>query len=153
MGGSEFCTNNMKSYWWCHSMGGYFFEHFGPLSTNCASFKLHSHPEYCCSCLCDHNVPIFKSPPRGITWPDTKLKSSQTGLLEITMSSLHLNCLHSRQISLPKSTFGTLWNGKFALWMCCQQSAWCYRQQNLWGIFTALCWINAAQGAKVGPTQ
>ncbi len=35
----------------------------------------------------------------------TKLKSSQTGFLNMTMSSLYSNGLHSHQISIQKSTF------------------------------------------------
>ncbi len=31
--------------------------HFGPLSTNWASFKRHSLPEYCCPSLYDYSVP------------------------------------------------------------------------------------------------
>ncbi len=31
-----------------NGVGDIFLAHFGPLSTNCASFKCHSLPEYCC---------------------------------------------------------------------------------------------------------
>ncbi len=40
----------------------------------------------------------------------TKLKSSQTGFLNMTMSSLYKN-----------GTFGMWWNGRFASWMCSRQ--------------------------------
>ncbi len=43
----------------------------------------------------------------------TKLKSSQTGFLNMTMSSLYSNGLHSPQISIQQSTFGMWWNGRF----------------------------------------
>ncbi len=42
--------------------GDIFLAHFGPLSTNWASFKHHSLPEYCCwpcPSLYDYSVPIF----------------------------------------------------------------------------------------------
>ncbi len=51
----------------------------------------------------------------------TKLKSSLTGFLNMTMSSLYSNGLHSHQISIQWSTFGMWWNGRFALWMCSRQ--------------------------------
>ncbi len=44
----------------------------------------------------------------------TKLKSSQTGFLNMTMSSLYSNGLHSHQISIQYSNFGMWWNGRFA---------------------------------------
>ncbi len=45
-----------------------------------------------------------------------KLKSSQTGFLNMTMSSFYSNGLHSHQVSMQSSTFG-----KFASWMCSRQ--------------------------------
>ncbi len=51
----------------------------------------------------------------------TKLTSSQTGFLNMTMSSLYSNGLHSHQISIQLSTFGMWWNGRFASWMCSRQ--------------------------------
>ena len=44
----------------------------------------------------------------------TKLISSQTGFLNITMSSLYSDGLHSHQISVKQSIFGMWWNGRFA---------------------------------------
>ncbi len=49
-------------WWWCNGVGDIFLAHFGPFSTNWASFKRHSLPEYCCwSCpsLYDYSVHIF----------------------------------------------------------------------------------------------
>ncbi len=55
--GSEFGVKNMKAWtilpclngsgcwWWCNGVGDIFLAHFGPLSTNWASFKFHSLPE------------------------------------------------------------------------------------------------------------
>ncbi len=51
----------------------------------------------------------------------TKLKSSQTGFLNMTMSSLYSNGLHSHQISIQKNTFAVWWNGRFTSWMCSPQ--------------------------------
>ncbi len=73
MVGSEFGLKNMKA--WIHPalsqrfrlvvvvlcVGDIFLAHFGPLSTNWASFKHHSLPEYCWPCppLYDYSEPIF----------------------------------------------------------------------------------------------
>ncbi len=51
----------------------------------------------------------------------TKLKSSQTGFLNMTMSSLYSNVLHSHQISIQQSTFGMWRNERFTSWMCSRQ--------------------------------
>ncbi len=54
--------NGSGCWWWCNGVGDIFLAHFGPFSTNWASFKPHSLPEYCCwSCpsLYDYSVPIF----------------------------------------------------------------------------------------------
>ncbi len=54
------CLNG--SGWWCNGVGDIFMAHFGHLSTNLASFKCHSLPEYCCRpcpSLYDYSVPIF----------------------------------------------------------------------------------------------
>ncbi len=54
------CLNG--SGWWCNGVGYIFLAYFGPLSTNWASFKCHSLPEYCCwpcPSLYDYSVPIF----------------------------------------------------------------------------------------------
>ncbi len=72
MVGSEFGVKSMRSilpclngsgWWWrCNGVGDIFLAHFGLLSTNWASFKRHSLPEYCCwpcPSLYDYSVPIF----------------------------------------------------------------------------------------------
>ncbi len=51
----------------------------------------------------------------------TKLKSSQTGFLNMTMSSLYSKGLHSHQILIKWSTFGMWWNRRFTSWMCRRQ--------------------------------
>ncbi len=45
------CLNGSGWWWWCNGVGDIFLAHFGTLSTNWASFKHHSLPEYCC-CPC-----------------------------------------------------------------------------------------------------
>ncbi len=64
---------------------------------------------------CTH---LLMATSRRIMHHVTKLKSSQTGFLNMTMSSLYSNGLHSHQISIQYSTFG---NGRFASWMCSRQ--------------------------------
>ncbi len=69
-----------------------------PLSTNWASFKRHSLPEYCCwpcPSLYDYSVSIFWCTSSRIMHHVTKLKSSQTVFFNITMSSLYSNGLQS----------------------------------------------------------
>ncbi len=94
----------------------------------------------------------------------TKLKSSQTGFLNMTMRSLYSNGLHSHQISIQYSTFGMWWNGRFTSWMrswqicsnCVMLS--CQYDQNLRGMFPKPCWIYATKNqssseGKRGPTR
>ncbi len=55
------CLNG-SGWWWCNGVGDIFLAHFGHLSTNWASFKRPSLPEYCCwpcPSLYDYSVPIF----------------------------------------------------------------------------------------------
>ncbi len=78
--GSEFGVKNMKAWiilpclngsgwcWWCNGVGDIFLAHFGPFSTNWASFKHHSLPEYCCwpcPSLYDYSVPSSDVLPAG----------------------------------------------------------------------------------------
>ncbi len=75
----------------------------GPPSTNWALFKLHSLPEYCCwpcPSLYDYSVHIFWCTSSRIMHHVTKIKSSHTSFLNMTMSSLYSNGLHSHQISI-----------------------------------------------------
>ncbi len=113
--GSEFGVKNMKAWiilpclngsgcwWWCNGVGDIFLAHFGSFSTNWALFKHHSLPEYCCwpcPSLYDYSVHIFWCTSSRIMHHVTKIKSSQTGFLNMTMSSLYSNGLHSLQISI-----------------------------------------------------
>ncbi len=76
---------------WC---GDIFLVHFGPLSTNWASFKRHSLPEYLLTMFiplwlqCTH---LLMATSSRIMHHVTKLKSSQAGFLNMTMSSLYSN--------------------------------------------------------------
>lgn len=49
------------------------------------------------------------------------LDTSQAGFLNMTVSSLYSNILHSHQISIPQSTFWMWWNRTLASQMCSQQ--------------------------------
>ncbi len=54
------CLNGSGWWWGCNCVRDIFLAHFGPLSTNWASFKRHSLPEYCswpCPSLYDYSVP------------------------------------------------------------------------------------------------
>ncbi len=93
------------SWWWCNGVGAILLAHFGPLSTNWASFRHHGLPELCIvpehvhpfMTQCTHLLMVTSS---RIMHHVKKLKSSQTGFLNMTMSSLYSNCLQSHQISI-----------------------------------------------------
>ncbi len=83
--------------------GGYSLGKLWPLNTNWALFKHHSLPEYCCwPChpLWLQCIHLLMATSSRIMHHVTKLKSSQTGFLNMTMSSLYSNGLHSHQISI-----------------------------------------------------
>ncbi len=75
----------------------------------------------------------------------TKLKSFHTGFLNMTMSSLYSNGLHSHQISIHYCTFGMWWNMRFASWMCsrqicsnCMMRSWQYGAKSLRNVSNTL---------------
>ncbi len=68
---------------------------------------------------CTHLLLVTSS---SITHHVTKLRSSQIGFLNMKMSLLYSNGLHTHQTLIQKSTFGMWWNGRFATWMCSQQT-------------------------------
>ncbi len=82
----------------------------------------------------------------------TKLKSSKTGFVNMTMSSLYSNGLHCHQISIQQSTFGMWCNGRFASWI-----------MSIWTKISEKCFqhlvesmprrIKAVLKAKGGPTR
>ncbi len=77
----------------------------------------------------------------------TKLKSSQTGFLNMTMSSLYSNGLQSPDLN-PLGCGGTGDSHHGCAADKSAATAWCYHvnmDQNLWGMFLAPCWINATK--------
>ncbi len=101
-----------------------------------------------------------------ITHHVTKLKSSQTGFLNMTMSSLYSNGLHSLQISIPIEHLWDVVEWEIQHHGCAADksaaTAWCYHvnmDQNLWEIrFQNLVEsmpqrIKAGLKAKGGPTR
>ncbi len=110
--GSEFGVKNMKAWiilpclngsgwWWCNGVGDVVLAHFGPLSTNWASFKHQSTWVLLLTIIpLWLQCTIFWCTSSRIMHSVTKLKSSQTGFLNMTMSSLYSNGLHSPQISI-----------------------------------------------------
>ncbi len=81
----------------------------------------------------------------------TKIKSSQTGFLNMTMSSLYSNGLHSHEISINRAHLGCGGTGDSHHGCAADKSAataWCYHinmDQNLGGMFTTPCWIYATK--------
>ncbi len=74
-------------WWWCNGVGDIFLAHIGPLSTNWASFK--SQPTWV---VADMSIPLWlqcthhlMTTSSRIMHHVTKLKSSQTGFLNMTM--------------------------------------------------------------------
>ncbi len=95
------CLND--SGWWCNGMGDIFGHTLGPLvpiehNLNATAYL---------SIVADHVHPfmttvyhLLMATSSRIIHHVTKLKSSQTGFLTMTMSSLYSNGLHSHQISI-----------------------------------------------------
>ncbi len=85
------CLNG-SGWWWCNGVGDIFLAHFRPFSNNWASFKRTAY----LSIIADHVHPFMTTvyPSSDATSSRimhhvTKLKSSQTGFLNMTMSSLY----------------------------------------------------------------
>ncbi len=162
MVGSEFGVRNMKAWihpalsqgsgwwWWSNDI---FLAHFGPLSTNWALFKP---PQPTRVLLLTMSIPLWLqythlliANSSRITHHITKLKSSQTGFLNMTMSSLYSNGLHSHQISIQEHLWDVV---EREIHGCAADksaaTAWCYHvnmDQNLWGMFPTPCWIYATK--------
>ncbi len=102
-------------WWWSNGMGDIVFE---PLSTNRALFKCHSLSEYnCCISIslgpqCSH---LMMANSSRINCYVTKLKSSLTGFMNMTMGLLYSNVLHSLQqlsdafMSIWTTIYGECW--------------------------------------------
>ncbi len=161
MVGSEFGVKNTKAWihpalsqwirWWCNGVGDFFLAHFGHLSSNWASFKCHN-LEYCCwpcPSLYDYSVPIFWWTSSRIMHHVTKLKSSQTGFLNMTwvhFTQMASTVTRSQSNRAPLGCGGT---GDSHHGCAADKSAatvWCYHvnmDQNLWGMFPTPCWFYA----------
>ncbi len=120
-----------------------------PLSTNWALFKCHSLPEYCCwpcSSLYDYSVPIFWC---YFQQDVTKLKSSQTGFLNMTMSSLYSNSLRSHQTSINRAPLGCGGTGDLHHGCVADKSAasvWCYHVKSSWALLSfCYMWIHTVE--------
>ncbi len=81
----------------------------------------------------------------------TKLKSSQTGFLNMTMSSLYSNVstvTRSQSSRVPLGCGGTGYSHHGCAADKSAATAWCYHVnmgQNLWGLFPTPCWIYATK--------
>ncbi len=111
MVGSEFGVKNMKESilpclngsgwrWGCNGVGDIFLAHFVPIE-HCLNATAYL------SIVADHVHPFITTvylssdaTSSRIMHHVTKLKSSQTGFLNMKMSSLYSNGLHSHQISI-----------------------------------------------------
>ncbi len=112
--GSEFGVKNMKAWIHpalsqqirlavvCNGVGDIFLAHFGPL----VPIEHRLNATAYLSIVADHVHPFittvyssYDATSSRILHNITKLKSSQTGFLNMTMSSLYSNGLHSYQIS------------------------------------------------------
>ncbi len=114
MVGWELGVKNMKAWiiltclngsgcWWCNGLGDIFLAHFGPL----VPIEHRLNATVYLSIVADHIHPFMTTvysssdaTSSRIMHHVTKLKSSQTGFLNMTMSSLYSNGLHSHQISI-----------------------------------------------------
>ncbi len=111
---------------------GIFSWHFGPLSTNWASFKRHVYWVL----LLTMSIPLWLQcthllmpTSSRIMHHVTKFKSSQTGFLNMKMSSLYSNGLHSHQISINRASLGCGGTGDSHHVCAADKSAataWCY---------------------------
>ncbi len=107
--GSEFGIKNMKAWiilpclngsgwwWWCNGVGDILLAQLVPIEhrLNATAYL---------SIVADHVHPFMTTVYHLLMYFQqdnvTKLKSSQTGFLNMTMSSLYSNVLHSHQISI-----------------------------------------------------
>ncbi len=81
----------------------------------------------------------------------TKLKSSQTGFLNMSMSSLYSMASTVTRSQSNRAPLGCGGTGDSHLGCAADKSAgtaWCYHinmEQNLWGMFPTPCWIYATK--------
>ncbi len=97
------CLNGSDWWWCCNGEGDIFLAHFGPL----VPIEHRLNTTAYLSIVADHVHPFMTTvytssdaTSSRIMQHVTKLKSSQTGFLNVKMSSLYSNGLHSHQISI-----------------------------------------------------
>ncbi len=113
-------SNGWGWWWWCNGVRDIFLAHLVSIENrlNATAYL---------SIVADHVQPfmttVFPSSD-GYFWQDNApCHKAQiiSGFLNMTVSSLYSNGLHSHQISIQWSTFGMWWNGRFASWMRSRQ--------------------------------
>ncbi len=134
--------------------GDIFLAHFGPLSTNWASFKRHSLPEYCCwpcPSLYDYSVPIFWCYFQQNNAPSQS--SNHLRLVSWTWQWVHFTQTAST-VTRSQSNRASLGCGgtRDSHHGCADDKSaatvWYYHvnmDQNLWGMFPTPCWIYATK--------
>ncbi len=97
------CLNGSGCWWWCNVWGIFSWHTLGPL----VPIEHRLNATAYLSIVADHVHPFMTTVHLSsdgyfsrIMHHVTKLKSSQTGFLSMTMSSLYSNGLHSHQISI-----------------------------------------------------
>ncbi len=157
--GSEFGVNSMKAWsiltclngsgcwWWCNGGGDIFVARFVP-SEHCLNTTVYL------SIVADHVHPFMISVPSSddtssrIMHHVTKLKSSQTGFLNMTMSSLYSTVTRSQSNRASLGCGGTGDSHHGCAADKSAATAWCYHvnmEQNLWEMFPTPCWIYATK--------
>ncbi len=138
--------------WWCNGVGDIFLAHFGPLSTNWASFKRHSLPEYYCwpcPSLYDYSVLIFWCTSSRIM--HMSQSSNHLRLVSWTWQWVHFTQMAST-VTRSQSNKALLgWGGTRDSHHRCAAdksaaTVWCYlvnTYKNLEGMFPSPCWIYA----------
>ncbi len=126
------CLNGSGSWWWCNGVRDIFLAHFGSFSTNWASFKRHSLPEYCCT---------------------MSQSSNHLRLVSWTWRWVHFTQMAST-VTRSQSNRAPLWCGgtRDSHHGCADDKSagtvWCVHvimDQNLRGMFPTPCWIYATK--------
>lgn len=133
-------------------VGDNFLAHFDPLSTTWVLLLNMSLPLW-------PVIHLLMAISSRIMHKATKLLSSQTGYLNMTMSSLSSNGLQSLHLNAIEHLWDVV---EVSHHICAANKSaatgWCYHvntDQNLWGMFPAPCWksaMNVAVKAEGCPT-
>ncbi len=152
------CLNGSGWWWWCNGVGDIFLAHFGPLSTNWASFQRRSLPEYCCCHVHPFMTTVFPSSDGYFQQDNARYHSSNhLRLVSWTWQWVHFtwmpSTITSSQSSLWCGGTGDSHHGCAADKSAA--TAWCYHvnmHQNLWEMFPTPSWIYATknQGSSEG---